>query len=123
MNRRKTKSKRDVLEALKSKGSAMSHEMLEAVVEDYNRATIYRILNRFREEGIVHRIVGVNGKQYFAICTNCEKENHNHNHIHFQCNTCEKVECLNEELQINLPKGYVLEGFNGLVSGLCSNCS
>lgn len=123
MKRRSTKSKEDVLQALKARGSAMSHEMLEAESEGYNRATIYRILNRFREDGIVHRIIGANGKQYFAVCRNCEKENHNHNHIHFQCNNCEKVECLEDEPKINLPKDYILKDFNALVSGLCSDCS
>ncbi len=123
MKRRKTKSKEDVLKTLKSNGTAMSHDMIETKIEDYNRATIYRILNRFQEDGIVHRIVGIDGKQYFAICTNCEQKNHSHNHLHFQCTNCKRVECLKEEPRIDLPKNYVMHDFNGLISGLCGNCN
>lgn len=123
MKRRATQSKQDVLALLNAKGTAMSHEMLEAEIDDYNRTTLYRILKRFAEDGIVHRIIGINGKQYFAVCTNCSQEHHKHDHLHFQCRKCEKVECLEEEPQINLPSGYVSENFNGLVSGLCASCS
>lgn len=122
MKRRNTKSKDDVLEILRLKGTAMSHDMIENEIDGYNRATIYRILNRFCKDGIVHRIVGMNGKQYFAMCTTCKHEEHRHNHIHFQCNNCEKVECLEEEPVINLPKGYTFENFNSVVSGICQDC-
>lgn len=123
MNRRSTKSKEAVLNILRENGTAMSHEMLEAETEGYNRATIYRILNRFREDGIVHRIVGMDGKQYFAVCLSCDHDRHVHRHLHFQCTSCETVECLPYEPTIALPAGYALQEFHGLVTGLCAACN
>jgi Fur family ferric uptake transcriptional regulator len=111
------------LSALKSAESALSHDMVMAEVsEGIDRATVYRVLNRFCEDGVAHRIVGDDGKQYFALCLNCEEKSHRHNHFHFRCVTCGTVECLDNEVQVSLPKGYTLERFNGLVSGVCSRC-
>ncbi|MFT5164862.1 MAG: Fur family ferric uptake transcriptional regulator [Saprospiraceae bacterium] len=35
-----------------------------------------RFLNRYCEDGIIHRIVADNGKQYFAICVNYDDKAH-----------------------------------------------
>tara|TARA_A100000171_G_C2134055_1_gene148770 strand:- start:565 stop:951 length:387 start_codon:yes stop_codon:yes gene_type:complete len=126
MKRRNTESKTEILEALKSANAAMSHEMIQTEVNSQmDRATIYRVLNRFCDDGQVHKIVGDDGKQYFALCLNCmEKEGkHNHNHFHFRCLKCGKVECLENEITVPLPQGYVSESFNGLISGCCASCS
>ncbi len=123
MKRRKTPSKEKILAILKSQDYATSHEKIANQIDDINRATIYRILNQFCEDGIAHRIIAENGKQFFALCKDCEAEEHHHNHLHFQCNTCEKVECFESEINISLPNGYVIENFNGLINGFCNLCS
>ena len=124
MRRRNTATKEAVLSSLKSADAALSHEMIqEAISEKVDRTTIYRILNRFCEDGIIHRIVADDGKQYFAICSTCAVDDHNHDHFHFRCLCCEKVECLEQEVSVNLPAGYVTKNFNGVVSGYCVACS
>lgn len=126
MKRRKTQSKTEILEVLKSSGHALSHDMIQANVDSgIDRATIYRVLNRFCEDGKVHRIVGDDGKQYFAICPNCgeRKQVHSHNHIHFRCLQCGKVECLGGDISIPLPEGYVARVHNLVISGFCNECS
>ena len=126
MKRRKTHSKTEILEVLKSSGNALSHDMIQANLKsDIDRATIYRVLNRFCEDGKVHKIVGDDGKQYFAICSNCgeKKQVHSHNHIHFKCLQCGKVECLEKDISVALPEGYVAKVHNLVISGFCSECS
>ncbi|AXT59158.1 transcriptional repressor [Aquimarina sp. AD10] len=124
MKRRKTKSKEAVLSVLKESGTALNHEMIQSELSTKaDRATIYRILNQFSEDGVVHQIIGDDGKQYFALCLNCLDKNHNHNHLHFRCEKCGTVECLNNEIDFKLPNGYVSTNFNGVVSGFCLNCS
>ncbi|PWL39703.1 transcriptional regulator [Flagellimonas aquimarina] len=124
MKRRQTHSTQEILELLKAENQAMNHEMIQSKLDSQvNRATIYRVLNRFCEDGIVHKIVGDDGKQYFAFCLNCTQKTHNHNHFHFRCTQCGKVECLEKEASISLPEGYVLENFNGLISGTCNDCT
>lgn len=125
MKRRNTPSKTAVLSALESADTALSHDMLLETLEDtVDRATIYRILNRFCADGLVHRIVADDGKQYFALCEDCShQEEHSHNHFHFRCLNCERMECLSTEVSVNLPAGYRAENFNGVISGVCQRCA
>lgn len=124
VNRRKTATQTAVLASLQAADSAMSHEMIQqSIAGKADRATIYRILNRFCDDGLVHRIVADDGKQYFAVCADCETDHHRHDHFHFRCLSCEKVECLDQEVSINLPAGYRTTNFNGVVSGYCQACN
>lgn len=124
MKRRNTKTSRLVLSAFQSSHSALNYEMIENRLRGKaDKATIYRILNRFSEDGIVHRIAGDDGKQYFALCVRCKKRRHRHNHFHFRCQQCGKVECLTNEVEPALPKGYIAEAFHGIISGYCNQCS
>ena len=85
MERRNTQTKEAVLKILKKTGKAMSSDAIQSMISsEINRATIYRVLNRFNEDGIVHKIVADDGKQYFAICLNCDDEVLTGNHFHFR---------------------------------------
>lgn len=124
MKRRNTPSKTAVLSALSTAQTALSHEKIqEQLAGEVDRATIYRILNRFCDDGMVHRIVADDGKQYFALCEGCTHEEHSHDHFHFRCRSCDTVECLTNEISVSLPEGYRAEGFNGVISGVCRGCS
>ncbi len=64
MKRRNTPSKEAVLDLLISTGKAMSRDAIEQKINvEIDRATIYRVLNRFCEDGLVHKIVAEDGKQ------------------------------------------------------------
>jgi Fur family ferric uptake transcriptional regulator len=124
MAKRNTVSKQMILESLKKSQSAVSQETLQKELGNtVDRATIYRVLNSFCEEGIIHKILGDDGKFYFAICMNCSEKKHRHNHFHFKCMTCGKIECLPNEMEVQLPQGYQSVTFNGFISGYCSDCS
>lgn len=102
----------------------MSRDAIEEnVTTDINRATIYRVLNRFCEDGIVHRVVAEDGKQYFAICVNCQDKALSGHHFHFRCVQCETIECLPISVDFSAPKGYQVENVNCVLSGTCRNCS
>ncbi len=122
--RRNTPTKEAVLSSLREANGAMSHEMIaEKLDTKADRATIYRILNRFCEDGLIHRVVADDGKQYFALCADCELDGHQHDHFHFRCLACEKVECLEQDVHVSLPKGYVQADVNVVISGYCSDCA
>jgi Fur family ferric uptake transcriptional regulator len=111
-----------------SGGSLLSEDMIEEQLGQSdiampNRSTIYRILNNFCDEGVTHKTISDEGKAYYALCDTCQEESHNHDHIHFQCESCEKVECLEENTSVKLPKGYKLKEANLWVKGLCPSCA
>ncbi len=124
MAKRNTVSKQMILESLKKSRSAVSQEALQKELGNtVDRATIYRVLNSFCEDGIVHKILGDDGKFYFAVCMNCSEKKHKHNHFHFKCMICGKIECLPNEMEVHLPEGYQSVNFNGFISGYCKECS
>lgn len=101
----------------------MSHETIEQKIDiDIDRATIYRVLNRFCEDGLIHRIVAEDGKQYFAICMKCEEKKVTNNHFHFRCTTCETIECLPLPVHFSLEAGYQVEHVNCVLTGTCRDC-
>ncbi|WP_108424089.1 Fur family transcriptional regulator [Flagellimonas amoyensis] len=124
MKRRNTPTKEAVLNLLSRTQKAMSHDAIEQEIDvDANRATIYRVLNQFCEDGIVHKVVAEDGKQYFAICMKCEGNSMPDHHFHFRCTNCHTIECLGESVHFSVPKGYEVENVNCLLTGTCVKCS
>ena len=125
MPRRKTKSQTAVLELLQREPNALSHDgITEKLNKEMDRVTIYRILNRFVEDGLAHRIVADDGRQYFASCKqNCEHDHEAHGHLHFRCTVCDQVECVPGNVEYRLPSGYQVDNSNITLSGSCRACS
>lgn len=124
MIRRSTPTKEAVLNVLAGSRKAMSQEAIMKKVEiDIDRATIYRVLNRFCEDGILHRIVAEDGKQYFAVCIKCEEKKLADHHFHFRCTKCETIECLPNEVQFSLEQGYLVASVNCILTGICKDCA
>ena len=124
MARRRTKSQATVLELLRQEQGALSHEGITSRLENgLDRVTIYRILNRFVEDGLAHRIVADDGRQYFAICKqDCSHDHKAHDHLHFRCVICDRVECVPGEVGYRLPPGYRVDNHNIILSGTCNSC-
>lgn len=124
MKRRNTPAKAAILSLLKDANAALSQEMIESEIKgEMDRVTIYRVLNSFCEDGITHKILADDGKYYFALCHRCNEHTHDHDHFHFKCISCQKVECLEEKVTVNLPEGYVQKSVTSWVTGHCKNCS
>lgn len=124
MKRRNTPTQKAVLSVLTSKRRAMSQDaILKQMEVEVNRATVYRILNRFCEDEIVHRIVADDGKQYFAVCTKGAHVPIPGNHFHFRCTKCETIECLPSVVQYSVPESYKVESLNCVLVGVCKDCS
>jgi Fur family transcriptional regulator, ferric uptake regulator len=123
MKRRNTATQEAVLSVLTSKRRAMSQDaIVKQMAVDADRATIYRILNRFCEDEIVHKIVADDGKQYFAVCVKCDENTMPAHHFHFRCTQCETIECLPTMVNFSLPAGYNVESMNCVLVGVCRDC-
>ncbi|MDF2932383.1 MAG: transcriptional repressor [Chryseobacterium sp.] len=124
MKRRSTPTKEAVLTLLTNTGKAMSQDAIEKKIQlNIDRATIYRVLNRFCEDGILHRIVAEDGKQYFAVCIRCDEKKLADHHFHFRCTACQTIECLPVPVQFSLPQGYHVESVNCILTGICKDCA
>ena len=124
MKRRNTISKEAVLSILTASKKAMSQDAIEKQIEvDVDRATIYRVLNRFCDDGLIHKIVADDGKQYFAVCTKCEDMKVPDNHFHFRCTNCQTIQCLPSMVNFSMPEGYTVARLNCVIIGVCNECS
>lgn len=122
---RKTKAVNTVLQLLEGKGKAKSVVyLIELVKDEMNKTTVYRILSRLEEDGIIHSFNGKDGLKWYAKCNEgCSAHNHTDKHPHFQCTKCNKVECL--ELEIDIPpiKNHKIDTTDILLMGQCEACS
>jgi Fur family transcriptional regulator, ferric uptake regulator len=125
MKRRNTESQEAVLSILSGSRKAMSQHAIEnKMVVEADRVTVYRILNRFVEDGIVHKIVADDGKQYFAVCVKCDdKKKLPDNHFHFRCTVCETIQCMPTLVNFSVPRGYKVEKLNCVLVGVCKDCA
>lgn len=124
IKRRNTATQEAVLSVLARNGKAMSQDaIVKQIKVSADRATIYRILNRFCDDEIVHKIVADDGKQYFAICVKCDEKVIPANHFHFRCTKCETIECLPTIVEFSIPKKYKIQQMNCVLVGICKDCS
>jgi Fur family ferric uptake transcriptional regulator len=121
---RSTTAKTEIQELIVTSNVALSHsEIQKSLAGLCDRVTIYRVLERLLEEGVIHKIVNVDGIVKYAVCRSCSKK-HSHNHIHFSCQKCKAVTCLDDvEPSFQLPKNYKVWEMNFTLSGLCPQCS
>jgi Fur family ferric uptake transcriptional regulator len=116
-----------ILDTLIEADHALSTPVMEELLEELDRVTIYRTLKTFEENGIVHKIMDDQGVMNYAICEDgCTSHVHDDDHIHFECTQCHKTYCLTDRIDIHklkLPMGFVAEQSAFKIKGLCDNCN
>ena len=69
---RKTKSLELVLNEFQILTTAISViELIKKLNSKLNKTTIYRILEKLEDDGILHSFLGNNGIKWYAKCRNC----------------------------------------------------
>lgn len=121
---RKTKSIEILLNEFRQHSEAISTvTLIKRLDSKMNKTTIYRILDRLEDEGILHSFLGVDGIKWYAKCKNCSKSEHIDVHPHFQCVDCGKVECLSIQVAIpEIPNRKVVTS-QILIQGKCEICN
>ena len=123
---RNTRAKQSIKHILLNSPVALSHaEMQEQLKGLCDRVTIYRVLKRLEDEGLIHRVHNVDGAVKYARCSHPPTVPHHehHDHVHFNCNKCHEVTCLDEVSPLySIPADYAVEDVNFVLSGVCPNC-
>ncbi len=136
---RPTKARLAVLKTIAEANSALSHpEILERLAgqSEFDRVTIYRVLDWLNENALIHKISGENRAWKFQLSqpkflvtekksASTLKQNA-HQHAHLHCANCGKISCLHE-LAPHFPK-EILKQFQVTqieinLKGLCADCS
>lgn len=89
-----------------------------------NKVTVYRIMESFRNGGIVRELPTESGVKYFEIA--CR---HNPVHPHFYCTDCGAMACLGPLTATDIwewfamPHASRIDRISVNITGLCKNCS
>ena len=120
---RKTKSVDVLLNEFKKSSIAISAKtLIERLDSKFNKTTIYRVLDKLEEDGVLHSFLGKNGLKWYAKCNDCSGSKHNDIHPHFQCLECGRMDCLTIPVAIpNIPNREV-EVSQILIQRKCEEC-
>ena len=120
---RKTKAVTTILQIFKDKNEAKSVvNLVELIKDKMNKTTVYRVLDRLEQDGIIHSFNGKDGLKWYAKCEGCSTSHHSDKHPHFQCTKCNKVECLSLKVKIPSLKKHKIDAINILLTGQCETC-
>lgn len=120
---RKTKSVKTVMHLFEAKDCAITaKDLVDRLDQKMNKTTVYRILDRLENNGLLHSFIGKDGLKWYAKCKGCSSEHHIDTHPHFQCKVCGKIDCLNLEISIPKVKNYTIDTIEIFLTGKCSDC-
>ncbi|GAB1856868.1 hypothetical protein MHTCC0001_17040 [Flavobacteriaceae bacterium MHTCC 0001] len=121
---RQTKHVKLLMDIFNKENKAISVvDLVKSLQFQMNKTTVYRILDRLMDDGVVHSFIGKDGLKWYATCQDCSSETHSDIHPHFQCKTCGEVQCLPVTFSIPNVNGYKVDSVSLLMVGECSGCS
>ena len=88
-----------------------------------NKTTVYRILNRLEESGILHSFADREGLKRYAKGNQKPSSIKDSNlHSHFLCNDCGISSCLPLEIPVPSLPNTRIDNSDHLLTGQCENC-
>ena len=120
---RKTKSVKIVLNEFAQNSSATSViTLIDRLKSLMNKTTVYRILEKLEDDGILHSFLAKDGLKWYAKCRGCSSTTHHDVHPHFQCLECGKVDCLKTNFIVPEIANRKVEVSHVLLQGKCEEC-
>jgi Fur family ferric uptake transcriptional regulator len=120
---RRTKSVDLLLNEFEQDSEAISATtLISRLHSEINKSTIYRVLEKLEDDGVLHSFIGSHGIKWYAKCQGCTKREHHDLHPHFQCIVCGKTECLSVEVSIPELQNREVVVSQILIQGKCEEC-
>lgn len=136
---RPTKARLAVLKTIAEAGSALSHaEIVEHLAgqKEFDRVTIYRVLDWLTEHQLIHKISGENRAWKFQLNVPSFSKNsrpgnistlfnNSHHHAHLHCTACGKISCIHT-IRPHFPQAtldeYQVTAIDINLKGICADC-
>ena len=121
---RKTKTVKIILEVFYKNDEAISVVDLANQFKDkMDKVTVYRILDRLEDSGILHSFMGKDGLKRYARSNDEDLSlNNTEIHPHFLCNECGNSSCLPIKVSVPSISDYLIESAEQLLIGKCKDC-
>ena len=114
---RNTKTVKLLLKLFDKENNALSVvDLVSILSQEMNKTTVYRILQRLEEAGILHSFIDKDGLKRYA-------KGAQRLHPHFLCEDCGISTCLPLEVQTVSIPGYSIKSSEQLYLGQCNNCA
>lgn len=121
-----TAARINILDLFLETDGALAHADIEKKISSsFDRVTVYRTLQTFTDNGIIHQIPTTDNTILYALCKdNCEAGYHHDEHVHFICVDCDRTICMDEVVvpDVKLPKGFKPVQTAMIVKGICDEC-
>ena len=121
---RKTKTLNLILDLFDQNNRAISVvDIVSTFSSEMNKTTVYRILQRLEDSGVLHSFVDKDGlKRYAKGDQRNKSKGDQHIHPHFLCEDCGASSCI--PININIPTipNYIIKSSEQLYLGQCKDC-
>ncbi|MHC4280897.1 MAG: Fur family transcriptional regulator [Planctomycetota bacterium] len=122
---RRTRQRTAVLTTLMNSPKPLTQDHISDMLGQKapNKVTIYRVLEKLLDAGLVHRAFLRKRTWHYELSHNCSEKQC---HPHFTCTDCGDTHCLTD---VNLPmatspnNGFVFQRQQVRLEGLCPRCS
>lgn len=112
-----------VLHELSEATAPVSLADLEVSLGTVDRASIFRVLELFVKNDILHVISDGSRSAKYEMC---QADHHSiaDEHVHFFCENCERLICLEDTPipQVPLPDGFTPKSATFIIKGTCPDC-
>ena len=121
---RKTKTLKIVLDLFDKRDNAYSVvELVSIFSKKMNKTTVYRILDRLEDSGLLHSFLDKDGlKRYAKESSIINTSQKNTDHPHFVCDDCGISTCLPLEVSIPSIPNFKINNSEHLYTGQCHDC-
>jgi Fur family ferric uptake transcriptional regulator len=122
--KRPTAARLAVLDVLIVANNALAHaEIIERLSADdqYDRVTIYRVLDWLTDNHLIHRIPCDDRAVKFQVSL----PHTSHQHAHLHCTQCHKIICLDAlqpSVSKQISKQFQIESVDMIIKGRCPDC-